>query len=58
MPVAEVDKAFGIFMSGMTYRWHASGRLVELEKKWGIQSTAYLREMNAKFDYDDSHLSE
>ena len=58
VPVAEVDQAFGVFMSGMTYRWHSTGRLVELEKKWGIQPTAYLKEMNAKFEYDDSHLTE
>ena len=58
VPVDEVDKAFGVFMSGMTYRWHASGRLVELEQKWGIQPTAYLKEMNAKYEYDGSHLSE
>ena len=33
----------------MIYEWHASGRLIELEKKWGIQPTAYLQKMNERF---------
>ena len=28
--------------TGMTYNWHQSGRLIELEKKHGIQATNYL----------------
>lgn len=36
-------------MSGMTYNWHQSGRLVELEKKWGIQATKYLQDQHARF---------
>ena len=42
VPLKEKDCVFGKFMSGMTYNWHQSGRLVELEKKHGIQSTNYL----------------
>lgn len=38
----ERDGLFGRFMSGMIANWHSSGRLIELENKWGIQSTAYL----------------
>ena len=40
----EQDCVFGRFMSGMQYNWHQSGRLMELEEKWGIQPTAYLKE--------------
>lgn len=40
---------WGRFMSGMQYGWHESGYLVELEKKWGIQPTAYLAEQHEKF---------
>ena len=36
-------------MSGMTYNWHQSGRLIELEKKWGIQATRYLEVQHAHF---------
>jgi len=33
---------FHYFMSGLTFNLHQSGQLIELEKKWGIQPTAYL----------------
>lgn len=42
VPKAEKDCVFGRFMSGMQYDWHQAGTLVALEKKWGIQPTAYL----------------
>jgi polar amino acid transport system substrate-binding protein len=48
VPVEELDGIWGNFMSGMTYNWHASGRLSELEKKWGIQPTQYLKNMNER----------
>ena len=50
VPLDEKDNIWGNFMSGMIYNWHRSGRLIELEKKWGIQSTAYLKDMNKKFE--------
>ena len=42
VPLEEKECVFGHFMSGMTYNWHQSGRLIELEKKHGIQATSYL----------------
>lgn len=42
VPVAEQDCAFGQFMSGMQYNWLESGRLIELEAKWGIKPSAFL----------------
>lgn len=42
VPLAEKDCIFGHFMSGLTFNLHQSGQLIELEKKWGIQPTAYL----------------
>ena len=36
-------------MSGMQYNWHRSGRLIELEAKWGIQPTAYLKNQAERF---------
>lgn len=50
VPLEELDGVWGAFMSGMTYNWHRSGRLIELEKKWGIQPTEYLKMMNKKFE--------
>jgi polar amino acid transport system substrate-binding protein len=50
VPIAEKNCVFGNFMSGMTFNWHQSGRLMELEEKWGIQPTAYLKVQNERFD--------
>lgn len=49
VPLAEQSCVFGQFMSGMTYNWHASGQLIEWEKKWGIQSTEYLVKQKERF---------
>ena len=49
VPLAERHCVFGNFMSGMTYNWHQSGRLIELEKKWGIQATKYLADQHGRF---------
>ena len=42
VPIAEQACVFGQFMSGMQYNWHRSGKLLELEKTWGINSSHYL----------------
>lgn len=42
VPLGEEECVFGQFMSGMQYNWLRSGRLVELEAKWGIQPSAFL----------------
>ena len=49
VPLPEKDCIFGNFMSGLTYNLHQSGKLIELEKKWGIQATQYLRDQNKRF---------
>ena len=49
VPKAEQECIFGNFMAGMTYNWHQDGTLMELEKKWGIQPTAYLKKQNERF---------
>jgi polar amino acid transport system substrate-binding protein len=49
VPLEEIDGIWGRFMSGMIVNWHESGQLVEWEKKWGIQSTKYLADQNARF---------
>ena len=43
VPKGEKDCVFGRFMSGMQYDWLSSGKLIELEKKHGIQPTAFLQ---------------
>lgn len=49
VPLAEKDCVFGNFMSGLSYNLHQSGKLIELEKKWGIQATQYLKDQNKRF---------
>ena len=49
VPLAEKDCIFGNFMSGLTYNLHQSGKLIELEKKWGIQATQYLKDQKDRF---------
>jgi len=49
VPKAEENCVFGRFMSGMQYNWHRDGTLIELEKKWGIQPTAYLKVQHETF---------
>jgi polar amino acid transport system substrate-binding protein len=49
VPLAEKDCIFGNFMSGLTFNLHQSGKLIELEKKWGIQATKYLQDKNAAY---------
>ena len=36
-------------MSGLSFNWLQSGRLIELEKKWGIQPTAFLAEKKEQY---------
>ena len=49
VPLGEKDCVFGKFMSGMQFTWHQSGRLIELEEKWGIQPTAYLKAQSERY---------
>jgi polar amino acid transport system substrate-binding protein len=36
-------------MRGVSIDWHKSGKLLALEKKWGIKQSPFLVEMNAKY---------
>ncbi len=56
VPLKEREGIWGRFMSGMIYHWHASGKLMELEKKWGIQPTDYVKKMRDKFTFEHGHL--
>jgi len=49
VPSAEKDCVLGQMMSGLTFNWHQSGKLIDLEKKWQIQATQYLKDQNARF---------
>jgi polar amino acid transport system substrate-binding protein len=49
VPLAERNCVFGHMMSGLSYDWLQSGRLAELEKKWGIQPTVFLADQQERF---------
>ena len=40
----------------MTVRWLVSGRLIELEEKWGIQPTVFLKMQQEKLTPSRAHL--
>ncbi|HVL72193.1 MAG TPA: transporter substrate-binding domain-containing protein [Beijerinckiaceae bacterium] len=44
----DLDAPFGKFMRDLSTEWHKSGRLLELEAKWGIKPSPYLVETNKK----------
>jgi len=48
VPLPERNKEFGRFMSGMVYEWHRSGKLIALEKKWGLQPSPFLEDMHKR----------
>ncbi len=48
VPLAEKDCVLGNMMSGLQYNWLQSGKLIELEAKWGIQETAFLKSQKEK----------
>ena len=49
VPLGEESCVFGHFMAGMQYNWLQSGRLLELEEKWGIQRSAFLEAQQERF---------
>ena len=48
IPLAEREKEYGRFMSGMVYEWHRSGKLIALEKKWGLEPSPFLQDMHKR----------
>ena len=56
VPLDEHDKAWGEFMSGMAYRWQASGLLLQLSEKWGLKPTEWLVKQHEKLKWDTSYL--
>jgi polar amino acid transport system substrate-binding protein len=45
---ADMNAPFGEFLKKTSVEWHKTGKLLELEKKWGIKENPYLKEMNQK----------
>ena len=49
VPLGEKECVLGNMMSGLQYNWLQSGRLIELEEKWGIQPTQFLIDQKERF---------
>lgn len=45
----EADRQWGRFMSEMVVYWHRSGRLLEVESKWGLPESEFLREKHEQW---------
>jgi polar amino acid transport system substrate-binding protein len=45
----ERDGPWGQFVSKQIEDWHRSGRLIEIEKKWNIPPSAFLKKMHDQF---------
>lgn len=43
------ETAFAKFMSDMVVGWHKSGRILELETKWGVKNTPFAKAMHDKY---------
>jgi len=46
--LADLDAPFGKLLKQISVEWHKSGKLIELEKKWGIKASPYLEEQRKK----------
>lgn len=44
----DLDKPWGVFMSGMAYRWHTSGKLMALEKNYELKPAAWFAQQHEK----------
>lgn len=44
----DLNGSFGKLLTEMSTDWHKSGKLLELEQKWGIKQSPYLIETNRK----------
>ena len=49
LAVAKGQDAFAALMSGMVVKWHLSGRIIELEQKYGLEPTPFAQKMHELF---------
>ena len=51
LAVKHGDKDLHHFMADMVRHWHASGRILELETKWGVANTPFAKRMHEQWRY-------
>ncbi|MGF1595228.1 MAG: transporter substrate-binding domain-containing protein [Kiloniellaceae bacterium] len=49
LAVRKGEAAFAALLSGMVVKWHLSGRILELERQYGLQPTAYATRLHELF---------
>lgn len=49
VPLAERDGPYGRAISAIVEDWHRTGFLIELERKWGIPPTQWLKDMHERY---------
>ena len=55
LAVRKGEDAFAALMSGMIVNWHVSGRILELERKYGLEQTPFAKKMHQAFmDFNPS----
>jgi polar amino acid transport system substrate-binding protein len=58
VPLEDLDAPWGVFMTGMAYKWQSEGTLLELEEKWEVKPSTWLAEQNEKLRWDESYLAQ
>jgi polar amino acid transport system substrate-binding protein len=53
----DLDGAWGLLVSGLAYRWHATGYLEELEKKWQVKPSEWIASQHKELQWDESYLT-
>ncbi|MBI5122093.1 MAG: transporter substrate-binding domain-containing protein [Rhodospirillales bacterium] len=49
VPLAELNGPYGDFMRKVVTDWHRSGKLIDIERKWGIKASPFLQTMNKMY---------
>jgi polar amino acid transport system substrate-binding protein len=49
LAVRKGEPAFAALMSGLVVKWHLSGRIIELEKQYGLEPTPFAQKMHEAF---------
>jgi polar amino acid transport system substrate-binding protein len=56
VPIEELNKGWGTFVTGMAYRWQSEGKLIELAKKWNVKPSDWFAEQQKKHNWDTTYL--
>jgi polar amino acid transport system substrate-binding protein len=49
VPLDERNGAYGKLISGIVSDWHRSGKLIELQRRWGLRPSAFLEEQRRRY---------